>query len=52
MPFSILVLNGAVIYYIIQQIVIYRMKSKELSAETDEYVELIEIDEKTKEMKY
>lgn len=42
----------AVIYYIIQQIVIYRMKSKELSAETDEYVELVEIDEKTKEMKY
>lgn len=42
----------AVIYYIIQQIIIYRMKSKELSAETDEYVELVEIDEKTKEMKY
>lgn len=42
----------AVIYYIIQQIIIYRMKSKELSAKTDEYVELVEIDEKTKEMKY
>lgn len=42
----------AVIYYIIQQIIIYRMKTKELSADTDEYVELIEIDEKTKEMKY
>ena len=42
----------AVIYYIIQQILTYRMKSKELSADTKEYVELIEIDEKTKEMKY
>ena len=42
----------AVIYYIIQQILRYRMKSKELSAETEEYVELLEIDEKTKEMKY
>ena len=42
----------AVIYYIIQQILIYRMKSKELSSQTEEYVELIEIDENTKEMKY
>ena len=42
----------AVIYYIIQQILIYRMKSKKLSSDTDEYVELIEIDENTKEMKY
>ena len=42
----------AVIYYIIQQILIYRMKTKELSSKTEEYVELIEIDEKTKEMKY
>lgn len=42
----------AVIYYIIQQILIYRMKSKELSTDTEEYVELLEIDENTKEMKY
>ena len=42
----------AVIYYIIQQILIYRMNSKHLSAETEEYIELVEIDEKTKEMKY
>ena len=42
----------AVIYYIIQQILIYRMKSKKLSSETEEYVELVEIDETTKEMKY
>lgn len=42
----------AVIYYIVQQILIYRMKSKELSTDTEEYVELLEIDENTKEMKY
>ena len=42
----------AVIYYIIQQILIYRMKKKELSSQTKEYVELIGIDENTKEMKY
>ena len=42
----------AVIYYIIQQILIYRMNSKNLSAETEEYIELVEIDEETKEMKY
>ena len=42
----------AVIYYIIQQILIYRMNVKNLSTETEEYIELIEIDEKTKEMKY
>ena len=42
----------AVIYYILQQIIIYRMKSKELSSNTEEYVDLIEIDENTKEMKY
>lgn len=42
----------AVIYYIIRQILTYRMKQKSLSSETDKYVELIEIDEKTKEMKY
>lgn len=42
----------AVIYYIVQQILIYRMKEKKLSTDTKEYVELVEIDEKTKEMKY
>ncbi len=42
----------AVIYYIIQQILIYRMKEKQLSAETEKYVELVEIDESTKEMRY
>lgn len=42
----------AVIYYIMQQILTYRMKEKTLSTETEEYIELIAIDEKTKEMKY
>lgn len=42
----------AVIYYIVQQILIYRMKEKDLSTDTEKYVELIEIDENTKEMKY
>lgn len=42
----------AVIYYIIQQILIYRMKEKQLSTETEKYVELVEIDESTKEMRY
>ena len=42
----------AVIYYIVQQILVYRMKEKALSTETEEYVELVAIDEKTKEMKY
>jgi len=42
----------AVIYYIMQQILVYRMKEKALSTETEEYVELVAIDEKTKEMKY
>jgi len=42
----------AVIYYITQQIIIYRMKSRNLSAETEEYIELIEIDETSMEMKY
>lgn len=42
----------AVIYYIIQQILIYRMKSRNLSTDTQEYVKLVEIDEKTKKMKY
>ncbi len=42
----------AVIYYILQQILTYRMKKRNLSSVTDAYIELIEIDEKTKEMKY
>jgi len=42
----------AVIYYILQQIIAYRMKSRDLSSDTEEYVELVKIDEKTKEMKY
>ena len=42
----------AVIYYIVQQVLIYRMNSKHLSAKTEEYVELVGIDENTKEMKY
>lgn len=42
----------AVIYYIIQQIVKYRMERKNLSTKTEEYVRLISIDEESKEMKY
>ena len=42
----------AVIYYIIQQILKYRMNEKHLSADTEEYVDLKKIDETTKEMKY
>ena len=42
----------AVIYYVIQQIINYRMQEKHLSADTEQYVELVEIDENTKEMKY
>lgn len=42
----------AVIYYIVQQIVAYRMEKKNLSADTKEYVDLVFIDEESKEMKY
>jgi hypothetical protein len=42
----------AVIYYIAQQIIIYQMQKKQLSSNTKEYVELLTIDENTKEMKY
>jgi len=42
----------AVIYYVLQQIITHRMEKQELSTDTKEYVELLEIDEKTKEMKY
>ena len=42
----------AVIYYIVQQIVKYRMEKKNLSTDTEEYVRLVSIDEGSKEMKY
>ena len=42
----------AVIYYIVQQIVAYRMEQKNLSSDTEEYVELLSIDENSREMKY
>lgn len=42
----------AVIYYILQQILNYRMKTRDLSKDTEEYIALVEIDEKTNEMKY
>ena len=42
----------AVIYYIVQQIVAYRMEQKNMSSDTEEYVELLSIDENSKEMKY
>ena len=42
----------AVIYYIIQQILVYLMEKKNLSSNTEEYVELIAIDEKNMSFKY
>ena len=42
----------AVIYYISQQIITYRMHKKNLPTETEKYVKLIYIDEETKELKY
>lgn len=42
----------AVIYYILQQILNYQMEKKHLSKDTESYVKLVSIDEKTKEMKY
>lgn len=42
----------AVIYYIVQQVVKYRMEKKNLSSDTEEYVTLVSIDEDSKEMKY
>lgn len=42
----------AVIYYIIQQIIKCRMEKKHLSPDTEEYVDLLSIDEGSKEMKY
>lgn len=42
----------AVIYYIWQQVVIYRMKKKNLSSNTKDYINLIYIDENTNELMY
>lgn len=42
----------AVIYYIIQQVIKSRMEKRKLPTTTEEYVELISIDEKTMEFKY
>lgn len=42
----------AVIYYILQQVIKHRMEKRNLSTETEKYVELIAIDENTNEMKY
>lgn len=42
----------AVLYHIGQQILTYRMETKKLSSSTEAYVDLVEIDENTKEMKY
>ncbi len=42
----------AVIYYIIQQIINAKIEKKDLSTNTDDYVELLYIDENTKKMKY
>ena len=42
----------AVIYYITQKILAYRMKTRNLSEKTEDYVSLVEINEITKEMKY
>ena len=42
----------AVIYYILQQIIAYRMEKKNLSNNTEEYVDLLSIDEKSKTMVY
>lgn len=42
----------AVIYYIWQQFIIYRMKKKNLSANTADYVNIIRIDEETNELVY
>ena len=42
----------AVIYYIWQQYIIYRMKNRNLSAKTEDYVKLVYIDEETNELMY
>jgi len=42
----------AVIYYITQQIIDYRMRKKNLSRNTEDYIDLLYIDEASKSMKY
>ena len=42
----------AVIYYIWQQYIKYRMKKRNLSAKTEDYVKLIYVDEETNELVY
>lgn len=42
----------AVIYYIWQQFIIYKMKKRNLSAKTEDYVKLIYVDEDTNELVY
>lgn len=42
----------AVIYYILQKILKYRMKTRKLSYNTEEYIDLVGIDETTNTMKY
>ena len=42
----------AVIYYIFQEIIKYRMEKRKLSSDTDDYVKLLYIDSQTKEMIY
>ena len=42
----------AVIYYILQEIIKYRMEKKQLSSNTEDYVKLLYIDSKTKELVY
>lgn len=42
----------AVIYYIIQEVIKYRMKRRNLSSDTEDYIKLLYIDSQTKEMVY
>jgi hypothetical protein len=42
----------AVFYYIWQEFIKYRMKNKNLSVKTEDYIELKYIDEKTNELVY
>lgn len=42
----------AVIYYISQELLKYRMKRKNLAFDTENYIDLVEIDEITNQMKY
>ena len=42
----------AVLYYIFQEVIKYRMEKRQLSANTEDYIELLYIDAQTKEMIY